>query len=111
MEPHELSDEEMLLAKIEELRRDREQLSGGDTWRHASAVATMHNSEIKLLKELRQLRAEKVEVIENPCEQMTDAEIIDDICRMIRDFPDDALEKLDLAMAQRRTGRLRSLVE
>lgn len=109
MGPHELDNEAMIVAKIEEIRADIDMMRQGGS---ASALATLTNSEIRLLEQLREVRA-ALAVAEpvDPTAEMTDDEIVDGICEAIPDFPDEAIAKLEAAIHTRRTGRRLRVVE
>ena len=104
--------EDTLVAKIAEVRADIEDLRNRDSDKAWSVIATMTNTETRLLKELRELRAARANAEPiNPAADLTDEELIEGICEDVAKWPDAAVDRLAQAIEQRRTGRILRVVE
>lgn len=101
--PHEApSPEGALVAKIEEVRAERDGLSGPGT---STAIASLHRLEASLLAELRAVRA-AAPPPPDPYADATVEELLAEVCAAVAAFADADLDVLEAAIRRRRTGRL-----
>lgn len=101
--PHELPPEAQLVAKIEEVRKERARLTKLPNT--ATSVGQSHKLEAELLKELRDVRSHTATTPVNPAADLSDHDLITGICEAIAGWPDEALDRLESALLLRRTGR------
>lgn len=97
-----ISDEDALVQKIEEVRRDRVAALEAESF---TAVQGLHKLEAQLLERLAEVRAE-VARSGVPGGSATDEELVEAILEAIPELPDSPFEILADAVAQRRLGRV-----